>query len=215
VEDYRGIVFPLQGFNTVASSGRPTVTAPPGVGVGVKPGAERRIGVNEPAAMPRYALLEHTGAPDDPKGCHYDLLLEDGSACRTWRLDQIPIAGGGEQEAVPLAPHRLVWLDQRSAAVSGGRGWARGIAHGTYAGALPAGADDPVEVGLLDGPLQGHLRVARGRCGLEPSATPVPSLPQHPIGAGPTQQHVAGGDHGAAHGDTAGCGQFSYVSEGV
>ena len=30
----------------------------------------------------RYSLLRHTGAPDDPSGCHYDLLLEDGETCR-------------------------------------------------------------------------------------------------------------------------------------
>ena len=28
--------------------------------------------------MPRFIILEHTGAPDDPAGRHYDLLLEDG-----------------------------------------------------------------------------------------------------------------------------------------
>ncbi len=115
--------------------------------------------------MPRYALLEHTGAPDDPDGCHYDLLLEDGEHCRTWRLGQIPVAGGGEQEAVPLAPHRLVWLEPRSAAVSGNRGWARGIAHGDYAGALPAAADGPVALELLDGPLEGLEAIFKARDG--------------------------------------------------
>ena len=127
--------------------------------------------------MPRYALLEHTGAPDDPNGCHYDLLLEDGEHCRTWRLGQIPVAGGGEQEAVPLAPHRLVWLEPRNAAVSGNRGWARGIAHGDYAGALPAAADGPVVLELLDGPLQGRLRLANGRCRLEARPTPTGNGP--------------------------------------
>jgi hypothetical protein len=109
--------------------------------------------------MPRYALLEHTGAPDDPSGRHYDLLLEEGELCRTWRLAEMPAAGKPGQEAIPLAPHRLVWLEERSAAVSGGRGWARGIAHGTYNGTLPAEADAPVDVELLDGALQGRLRV--------------------------------------------------------
>jgi hypothetical protein len=63
-----------------------------------------------------------------------------------------------------------VWLEPRSAAVSGNRGWARGIAHGDYAGALPAAADGPVALELLDGPLQGRLRLANGRCRLEASA---------------------------------------------
>jgi len=28
--------------------------------------------------MPRFAILEHTGAPDDPSGRHFDLLIEAG-----------------------------------------------------------------------------------------------------------------------------------------
>ena len=69
--------------------------------------------------MPRWSLLRHTGAPDDPSGCHFDLLLEDGKACRTWRLNQPPELGLAPQPAAALPDHRLVWLDPRSAAVSG------------------------------------------------------------------------------------------------
>ena len=121
--------------------------------------------------MPRYALLEHTGAPDDPSGCHYDLLLEDGDHCRAWRLPHRPAAGETAQAAVELAPHRLVWLTPRSAAVSGGRGWARGIAHGHYAGALPREAQAPVIVRLLNGALEGWLRLESGCCVLERCTT--------------------------------------------
>ncbi len=117
--------------------------------------------------MPRYALLEHTGAPDDPSGCHYDLLLENGEHCRAWRLVHRPAVGEPSQAAVELAPHRLVWLTPRSAAVSGGRGWARGIAHGHYAGALPSEAQAPVCVQLLDGALAGQLHLEGGFCLLE------------------------------------------------
>ena len=46
--------------------------------------------------MPRYALLRHTGAPDDPGGCHFDLLLEDGATCRTWRLADVPSIDAAE-----------------------------------------------------------------------------------------------------------------------
>ena len=28
------------------------------------------------SVLPRYSLLRHIDAPDDPSGCHYDLLLE-------------------------------------------------------------------------------------------------------------------------------------------
>ena len=82
--------------------------------------------------MPRFIVLEHTGAPDDPAGLHYDLLLEDGAACRTWRLAALPDPGGPAVPAVELAPHRLAWLDHEAGAVSGGRGFARRIDAGDY-----------------------------------------------------------------------------------
>ena len=127
--------------------------------------------------MPRYALLEHTGAPDDPSGCHYDLLLEDGDHCRAWRIPHRPAAGEAAQAAVELASHRLVWLTPRSTAVSGGRGWARGIAHGHYAGALPREAQAPVIVRLLDGALEGWLRLESDCCVLERCTTPTGNAP--------------------------------------
>jgi hypothetical protein len=82
--------------------------------------------------MPRFVLLEHTGHPDDPAGRHYDLLLEEPDACQTWRLAEIPVAGGGPVAAVPLPPHRLAWLDIEAGPVSGGRGFARRVDAGTY-----------------------------------------------------------------------------------
>jgi len=83
--------------------------------------------------MQRFAILEHTGAPDDPAGRHYDLLLEAGDACRTWRLAEMPVPGGPPVIAVELPPHRLAWLDHVAGEVSGGRGFARRIAAGEYA----------------------------------------------------------------------------------
>ena len=116
--------------------------------------------------MPRYALLRHTGAPDDSSGCHFDLLLEDGTTCRTWRLAHIPSVNAAEQDAVLLPAHRLIWLEPRSAAVSGGRGWAERIRAGRYQGNLPTNTNDPVEITLIDGGLKGHLRIAQGHCRL-------------------------------------------------
>ncbi|MFM8890669.1 MAG: hypothetical protein ACKOTB_03425, partial [Planctomycetia bacterium] len=77
--------------------------------------------------MPRFALLEHTGAPDDPAGVHYDLLVEAGADCRTWRLEAVPLVGGPAVAAREIAPHRLAWLDHRAGPVSPGRGFARRI----------------------------------------------------------------------------------------
>jgi hypothetical protein len=80
--------------------------------------------------MPRYTLLEHHDAPDDPAGLHYDLMVEDGDACRTWRLHSLPPAGGGDVTATEIARHRLAWLDAVEEEVSGGRGTVRRIAAG-------------------------------------------------------------------------------------
>ena len=115
--------------------------------------------------MPRYALLRHTGAPDDPSGCHIDLLLEDGDICRTWRLETVPRLNDGAQAAVPLPAHRLIWLGPRSAAVSGNRGWAERIRAGSYSGVLPSNKDADVKV-QLEGDLQGCLRINSGHCSL-------------------------------------------------
>ena len=121
-----------------------------------------------PTAMLRYSLLRHTDAPDDPSGCHYDLLLEDGETCRSWRLPDIPALNGPTQEATLLPPHRRVWLDPRSAAVSGDRGWAERVMAGRYRGTLPADLTADVQLDLVDGDLKGQLRITAGRCSLTP-----------------------------------------------
>jgi hypothetical protein len=82
--------------------------------------------------MPRFAILEHTGAPDDPAGRHFDLLLESGSACRTWRLLALPRLAGPAVAALELPAHRLAWLDTIAADVSGGRGHVRRVAAGVF-----------------------------------------------------------------------------------
>ena len=122
--------------------------------------------------MPRYALLRHIDAPDDPTGCHYDLLLEAGGDCRTWRLASIPSNAAPAQPAVPLPAHRLIWLTARSAAVSGGRGWAERIAAGRFEGQLPDDPSTPLRVRLLDGPLAGDLQITSGQCHLLPLTQP-------------------------------------------
>ena len=121
-----------------------------------------------PTALLRYSLLRHTGAPDDPSGCHYDLLLEDGETCRSWRLPDIPALNGPTQEATLLPPHRRVWLEPRSAAVSGDRGWAERVMAGCYRGTLPVDPEASVQLDLVDGDLRGQLRITAGRCSLTP-----------------------------------------------
>jgi len=98
--------------------------------------------------MPRFILLEHTGAPDDPTGRHYDLLLEAGDACRTWRLPEIPRPGGPPIAAVELPAHRLAWLDHEAGEVSGGRGFACRVEAGEYR-ILASDAADPMRATRL------------------------------------------------------------------
>jgi len=108
--------------------------------------------------MPRFVLLEHTGHPDDPAGCHFDLLLEEAEACRSWRLEEIPAFGGPPVTATPLPDHRLVWLDRLAGEVSGGRGVARRVDAGSYAW-LTKPAAGPVVVELRGDTLSGRLSI--------------------------------------------------------
>ena len=116
------------------------------------------------SVLPRYSLLRHIGAPNDPSGCHYDLLLEDGESCRTWRLGEIPKGDGSSQNATALPAHRLVWLEPRSAAVSNNRGWAERVMAGCYEGKLPQDPSNPLEIQLVEGDLRGRLRISNGNC---------------------------------------------------
>jgi hypothetical protein len=108
--------------------------------------------------MPRFVILEHTAAPDDPTGLHYDLLLEQGDHCRTWRLAGLPQPDSPEVRAFEAAPHRLAWLDHEAGEVSGGRGFARRVDAGSYRPESPA-SNTPaaVEVTLQGESFAGRL----------------------------------------------------------
>jgi hypothetical protein len=73
--------------------------------------------------MPRFVILTH----DHPK-LHWDFMLEQEGALRTWRLAQEPDSSDSI-EAEQLADHRIAYLDYEGP-VSGGRGevrcWDRG-----------------------------------------------------------------------------------------
>jgi DNA polymerase Ligase (LigD) len=65
--------------------------------------------------MPRFVILEH-----DHPWLHWDLMLEEESWLRTWRL-AAPPEPGGETAAEPLGNHRRAYLDYEGP-VSGNRG---------------------------------------------------------------------------------------------
>ena len=91
-----------------------------------------------PSKFYRWVLLRHTGAPDDFKGIHFDLLLEDKKFCRTWRLSDIPLLDGPYVDSVHIAPHDLDWLDTKEKVLSANRGVATSIKNGLFFESLPS-----------------------------------------------------------------------------
>jgi hypothetical protein len=75
-------------------------------------------------SMPRYVVLEHGW-----NGIHYDLMLEQGSVLKTWRLEK-PLTAG-EQHVTQLPDHRLEYLTYEGP-VSSDRGTVKRIAEGHY-----------------------------------------------------------------------------------
>ena len=78
--------------------------------------------------MPRFVILRHELPAEHVRQSHWDLMLEDGPALRTWALEQQPILEH-RIEGQALPDHRLAYLDYEGP-VSGGRGnvirWDRG-----------------------------------------------------------------------------------------
>ena len=116
----------------------------------------------------RWVLLEHIGDPDDLVGLHFDLLLEDGSSCRSWRLPEIPLIDGPPQKVILLPSHSLAWLETETIgkAVSGDRGWAKPVKAGFFRGQLPVGPNDPLQVELCGNQLVASLAIHRNYCRL-------------------------------------------------
>ena len=111
--------------------------------------------------LSRFVLLEHTGHPDDPTGKHFDLLLEQGDACETWRLADIPRVEGPAVVATQLPAHRLIWLDRLEGEVSGGRGFARRVDSGSYVYLNTASANEERVVKLTGERMSGVLTITK------------------------------------------------------
>ena len=80
--------------------------------------------------MPRFVVLEHAPGAAANRGLHWDLMLETGTHLRTWALDTLP-AAGEIVSAVPLADHRLLYLDYEGP-LSDDRGTVTRWDEGTY-----------------------------------------------------------------------------------
>ena len=100
--------------------------------------------------MPRFAILTH-----DHPSLHWDLLLENGSSCRTWRLRKAPDTPG-DIPAEAIADHRLMYLDYEGP-VSGERGTVTQWDAGTFEWLV--NGDDLVKVRLTGRKLTGLARL--------------------------------------------------------
>ena len=112
----------------------------------------------------RWVLLRHIGSPDDIKGIHFDLLLEDKEFCRTWRLSDIPLLDGPCVDAVCIAPHNLYWLDIREKVVSGNRGVAKRIKEGVFWESFSAVESMSITLSLIWDELEVDLEIDENRC---------------------------------------------------
>ena len=112
----------------------------------------------------RWVLLRHIGAPDDLKGIHFDLLLEDKNFCRTWRLSDIPLLDGPYVNSAYIAPHRLDWLNFQEKVVSGNRGVATRIKQGIFFKSLPSIEKAFINVSLQWEEAEGELVIDENGC---------------------------------------------------
>ncbi len=97
----------------------------------------------------RWVLLKHIGSPDDIKGVHFDLLLEDKEFCKTWRLSEIPLLDGPYVDSVCISPHNLYWLDVEEKEVSGNRGVAKRIKQGVFLQSFPSVETSSIKLSVI------------------------------------------------------------------
>ncbi len=112
----------------------------------------------------RWVLLRHIGAPDDLRGVHFDLLLEDKNFCRTWRLSDIPKLDGPYVNSIYISPHNLAWLDIREKVVSGNRGVATRIKKGIFFKSLPIIENRFINLSLKWEGIESDLLIDKNGC---------------------------------------------------
>ncbi len=112
----------------------------------------------------RWVLLRHIDAPDDLRGIHFDLLLEDQEFCRTWRLSDIPLLEGPYVDAFYTAPHHLDWLEIKQKALSGNRGFAARIKQGTFLNSLPSLGTSSINLSLKWDDVECKLLIDENGC---------------------------------------------------
>ena len=108
--------------------------------------------------------MRHTDAPNDLRGIHFDLLLEDKGFCSTWRLSDIPLLDGPCVDSAYIAPHSLDWLDVQEKVVSGNRGVATRVKQGIFLTSLPNIEKACINLSLQWEEAEGELVIDENGC---------------------------------------------------
>ena len=109
-------------------------------------------------------MLKHIGSPDDIKGIHFDLLLEDKDFCRTWRLSDIPLLDGPYVDSIYSSPHNLYWLDIEEKVLSGNRGVATRVEKGIFLESLPSIETNFIKLSLKWTGVESYLLIEENGC---------------------------------------------------
>ena len=102
--------------------------------------------------MNRWVLLEHTISNSRINEVHFDLLIEYGSDCLTWKIFEIPKLNGSFIKIFKQPNHRSVWLSRNQKILSRGRGYVRQIDSGNYSLIKNSLVEDQFSI-ALDGQL--------------------------------------------------------------
>ena len=82
--------------------------------------------------MNKWVLLEHKVYSYNSFDIHYDFLVENGIDCLTWKFFKLPLLNKASIKISKQPNHRLVWLSRIEHELSGNRGLAKRIDHGTF-----------------------------------------------------------------------------------
>ena len=82
--------------------------------------------------MNKWVLLEHKVNSGKSIDTHYDLLIENGIDCLTWKFLKPPLFNQASIEIFKQPNHRLVWLSREEHELSGNRGFVKRIDHGIF-----------------------------------------------------------------------------------
>ena len=82
--------------------------------------------------MNKWVLLEHKVYSANSLEIHYDFLIENGIDCLTWKFFTLPLLNQACVEIFKQPNHRLIWLSRIEHELSGNRGLAKRIDHGTF-----------------------------------------------------------------------------------